>query len=258
MDSKQKERILFSLEEIQDRVGLLEGGKNEVINLDIILEEVRIVYREIELLRLKASMPTIKDEAAIKSLPTKVAVEAAQEEKISKQEVSSFSEISKAVAVDPIIENLVVEPLFDLSIPQPAGDLSQSKEVKTKFEKDLNGEKSAQFVADKLKVEDKSLYDRFLLENEDKSVASRLQATPIKSIKDAIGLNEKFLFINELFSGNIQDYNTAIEKLNGFGDANAAFEYLNDLGNTCDWNFERSENTIRTLVNLVQRRYAKS
>ena len=44
----------------------------------------------------------------------------------------------------------------------------------------------------------------------------------MKDLKDAIGINEKFLFINELFDGNLQDYSEALNKLNAFENLQSA------------------------------------
>ncbi len=279
MDRKQKERIIFLLDEIKVGVELLQGNEKEVISLDIILEDLRVAYREVELLRLLSSTQRIQGEVETKRLNTIVTQETITQENVitelastpgafdsfeesqqkpipeieAKEETQVISHTSTAT-----VGNLVVDKLLDLEAPKPIDEFIARNDLMANFEKDVNGEKEIQFVADKLKVEDNSLYKKFVLENQDKSIASRLQATPIKSIKDSIGLNEKFLFINELFSGNIQQYNSALEKLNGFADANGAFEYLNTLAGTCDWNIERSESTIRTLVSLVQRRYLTS
>jgi hypothetical protein len=51
-------------------------------------------------------------------------------------------------------------------------------------------------------------------EGEDKSVAANMIHQPVQDLKMAIGINDKFLFINELFGGSPSDYNEAIEKLN--------------------------------------------
>ncbi|MCD4723303.1 MAG: hypothetical protein K8R63_00575 [Bacteroidales bacterium] len=51
-------------------------------------------------------------------------------------------------------------------------------------------------------------------EGEDKSIAANMIHQPVQDLKMAIGINDKFLFINELFGGSPSDYNEAIEKLN--------------------------------------------
>lgn len=62
---------------------------------------------------------------------------------------------------------------------------------------------------------------------EDRSIAARAVPPDVRDLKMAIGINDKFLFINELFKGDPSAYNEAIDHLNGgkdHGEANAALE----------------------------------
>lgn len=64
-------------------------------------------------------------------------------------------------------------------------------------------------------------------------------------LKSLIGINDKFLFINELFDGNLKEYNEAIETLSGFKDSRAALEFLNLLREKNMW-----ETSSRAFVKL--------
>jgi hypothetical protein len=67
-------------------------------------------------------------------------------------------------------------------------------------------------------VEDRAPQTKFEVESidlaEDKSLASKLQHTPIADLKKAISLNQKFQFISAFFGGNSQQYEALIEQLN--------------------------------------------
>ena len=71
-------------------------------------------------------------------------------------------------------------------------------------------------VADQFKDEKKSLYEKIGNTSTDISYAEKLQQKPITDLVKSIGLNEKFLFIKELFKNNSDDYNEAIQLLNSF------------------------------------------
>lgn len=73
---------------------------------------------------------------------------------------------------------------------------------------------------------------------------------PVADIETSIGLNEKFLFIRELFSGNAQLYAQTIDKLNYAGSYENA---LLIIKNNFSWNFN-AEITLR-LLDLIRRRY---
>ena len=55
-----------------------------------------------------------------------------------------------------------------------------------------------------------------LEKTEDNSLAARLQRKPVSDLISAIGINDKFLFLNELFGGSMEKYNKSIRSLNSF------------------------------------------
>jgi hypothetical protein len=86
------------------------------------------------------------------------------------------------------------------------------------------------------------------------TVAENLFRKPIKDLKSAIGINEKFLFINQLFDGNLQDYSEVIEKLNNAGSLDTAKQMLSaDLARRFNW--ETGDPHVRSFTELVERRF---
>jgi hypothetical protein len=100
-----------------------------------------------------------------------------------------------------------------------------------------------------------SVHERLAKIRDDKSIGMRMQQKPVTNIKDAIGLNERFLFINELFAGDINAYNQAVQDLNSKSSIHEAFELLNQLTTRYQWDGQRSAETIDKFANTVQRRY---
>jgi hypothetical protein len=76
---------------------------------------------------------------------------------------------------------------------------------------------------------------------------------PLADIKAAIGINEKFLFINELFGGSMQEYTQAIQELNQARSLEEALELFENYAARYKWN-PRLPGVIK-LKELVQRRY---
>ncbi len=85
------------------------------------------------------------------------------------------------------------------------------------------------------------------------SVADKLQQNKITDLKEAIGINEKFFFINELFDGVMKEYNEAIESLNTHLSKEEAFNYLNQLKEERVWN-EGSE-ALGQLKDILERKF---
>lgn len=70
---------------------------------------------------------------------------------------------------------------------------------------------------------------------EDSSIAARAVPQGIQNLKTAIGINDKFLFINELFKGNLNEYNSAIDHLNTLEDSTGAATALNNFRQEYAW-----------------------
>jgi hypothetical protein len=68
-------------------------------------------------------------------------------------------------------------------------------------------------IADRFSKDETSFYDQLGVEKSDEELAATLQTKPIESLTDAIGLNDKFLFIREIFNGNHNTYSQAIARL---------------------------------------------
>jgi hypothetical protein len=80
---------------------------------------------------------------------------------------------------------------------------------------DLSIRKSAEstIIADTFNDLPDSLNKKLGSLRDDDDIADILKTKPLMNLSDAIGVNDKFLFIRELFDGNPESYSQAIEKL---------------------------------------------
>lgn len=100
-----------------------------------------------------------------------------------------------------------------------------------------------------------TMYDKIGASKEDKSIGGKHQKNPVSDLKKSIGINEKFSFINELFEGDLNSYNNAIEQLNNCNNFQQAMEIIsNQLGEKYNWSHEGS--TFLQLKNLLARRFS--
>ncbi|MCC6691283.1 MAG: hypothetical protein IT235_07090 [Bacteroidia bacterium] len=67
------------------------------------------------------------------------------------------------------------------------------------------------------------------------ALLSEKKQEPITDINTAIGINEKFQFINELFEGNMNEYTAAISQLNNYASLAEAQSYLNSIMEIYKW-----------------------
>lgn len=100
---------------------------------------------------------------------------------------------------------------------------------------------------------DASLNDR--LKEDKKEVVHTLKDAPVKDLRKAIGLNDKFVFINELFRGDENMYERSIKTINGFQNfAEAEFWIKRELKLKLGWD-EQSE-AVAHFDQVVRRRFS--
>lgn len=97
-----------------------------------------------------------------------------------------------------------------------------------------------------------TLGDR-LQQEQDPTLADKLQHSTVNSLQSAIGINDKFLFVNELFNGSMEKYNRSIANLDDLKTLNGALIYLNELRVELQWN--SSNEAYKKLLELVHRKF---
>ncbi len=91
-------------------------------------------------------------------------------------------------------------------------------------------------------------------QKEKSTIADKISRNTISDLRQVIGINEKFLFINELFSGDMTRYNKVIDDLNGMQNSEGARRYLIELKVASQWS-DDMEAFIK-LKELVERKFA--
>jgi hypothetical protein len=75
------------------------------------------------------------------------------------------------------------------------------------------------------------------------------EEVPLKSIRDGIGINDRYLFIKELFANEAEKFDETIAALDGFAQIEEAVGYLKQ-------NFKWSKSEAgQKFLNLVKRRF---
>lgn len=106
---------------------------------------------------------------------------------------------------------------------------------------------------EKLLVKENNLNDTLKVDKTE--VASVLQTSPLKDLKKAIGINDRFLFMNELFKGDEALYERSIKTINSFNVyVEAEYWVQQELITKIGWN-EKSE-TVQSFIQLVKRRFS--
>ncbi|RZJ37548.1 MAG: hypothetical protein EOO18_05440 [Chryseobacterium sp.] len=98
-----------------------------------------------------------------------------------------------------------------------------------------------------------SLNDK--LKQNQSELQHRLIDTPIKDLRKAIGINDRFLFINELFRGDEPMYERSIKTINNFNIyPEAEYWITRELITKLGWNADAE--TVVHFLQLVKRRFS--
>lgn len=225
-----KQQIAALLEKIQEQVKKINERENDISQeeLDSMLSDTRELYEKTVVLNYLNSPQTIAappEEEEKESIVVKTQKESAPvEEEIAdpvSTETSEEDEAIKEVAEDE-------KPQIDL--------FAASIDKRTEQE------------------EQTTVNEQIALQEDVQSVASELERKPITDLKSAIGINEKFLFINDLFGGSTEDYNDSLNHLNECKDHAEADTYIND-NLKVKYNWDKENNAVSVFLDLVGRRY---
>ena len=93
------------------------------------------------------------------------------------------------------------------------------------------------------------------LKQDQKELAHVLKDSPVKDLRKAIGVNDKFVFISELFRGDEQMYERSIKTINTFHILAEAEYWMNrELKVKLGWNDNKE--TVQHFYQLVRRRFS--
>ncbi len=105
----------------------------------------------------------------------------------------------------------------------------------------------------------KTLADKFLESKEKENVLfeSRIEQEAVKQkiqdLRTAIGINDKFLFINELFSENMKAYNDFILSLSKLKEKEEALLYVKNVSEEYSW--DNNSLAVKTFMKIFERKF---
>lgn len=140
------------------------------------------------------------------------------------------------------------EPVQQKRTPAPEFSFDPLTEIPT-----LSQQHSSREINELLGIRDASLNDK-LKENR-VEVGHVVAEHPIKDLKKAIGINDRHIFINELFRGDEVMYERSLKTINGFRIfAEAEYWIERELKVKLGW--EEHKDTTRHFYQLIKRRFS--
>ena len=247
----KKELIKKLNSDIQDIYSITNKFENSEnihpLDIDLALSKVRNLYELLLKLDVQGIQITENQKEEI-STPVK------------KEEQKEESEITKEVKAKPKEADTTSEKKEEITEEKTSANKpefiietgSEEKKVEEIIEEKIETKQSnnPEIVADKFQSK-KFVHDNISKKNVKKDVSAKMQSKPIQDINSAIGLNDRFIFIRELFGNNKEHYHETVQVLNNFDTYNNAVKFLDE---NFDWEPE-NENYER-LKELVRRKFA--
>ncbi|MFH1120576.1 MAG: hypothetical protein V1775_12200 [Bacteroidota bacterium] len=268
MDSLKSE-VLLLLEKLVTRYNDLPDGPLHPLDADLILSSIRELYIKTEALR---NFPPV--EIRVSSEPSQeIHPFPAQPEPAHHQPVEIPLIIPGGFPPEAVPPGHEPQTGFKPVGPKPE-NIMPATEAKPTVVNEFNAENEftrdsgptankslpgsldlfgTPTIADKLKTDTPSLNDKITSGKNDLSLADRIQLKPISDLRAAIGLNEKFQFINELFEGSTERYTEAVNLLNSCAGSGEADQLYSDLKSRYNWDEQKP--VIKKLHEFIIRRY---
>ena len=215
-----------------------EQEKVNGLELDVALQKTQEVYGQ--LLRIKLA-PSPEDVFVPIEVPAVKKFVVEQETKIANE---------RPVPVDPAQPEPDPRTQNDPRTSKPVAKLHPNAGTINEINPDPV---RSGILADKLSPSDFHPINETLAQHKTGSdLSSKLQTVPLVSISSGIGLNDKFLYIRELFRNDNVLYNNTIKYLDTAESLEIALYFVNQ---NFDW--DKNNETAQKFIHLIHRRHEK-
>lgn len=173
------------------------------------------------------------------------------EPKLEKVVESFVSEISEISEPEPEPEpEKVVEAVIPEPEPKPAPEpvVEPAPEPKPEPKVEIKPEVKPE---EPVKPQQRSLNDLFNEQKQD--LGDKFQQTKITDLTKAMSINDKFLFIRELFKNKSEEFSRAIQTLNNCENIEEAFDIMEGLKKQYFW--DSTSSAYLALCDLVRRKF---
>ena len=278
--NNEQNSVIIQIEEVlnkmSNQVGFLIRNKKLInqLDLDLLMENTRKLYDTLCSVKcnmdvdsitmevegeegLEGEIEKIEDEEDVLESSKVLEIESSEiEEEYEEFERDFEDDIEEALEEEEGLEGEEgLEEIEEEEGLEGEEEIGDEEEEEAELEGSVQGEQEDSGIRAYKKVytiESHTLGDK-LESAEDTSLAARLQRKPVSDLASAIGINDKFLLLNELFGGSMEKYNKSIRALNNFSTLLGAKTYMSELQIEFQWDCE--SDAYKKLDNLVERRF---
>ena len=244
------------MERVETLLQKLQKQINENLSVDSILITVEMMQHE--LMHLKATQPKGANKTVSISMPLQIIEQWQSNEKdtagIVEEKIIEILQVDEAAVEAELAEikrnATVIQHISSHSKPQLLFDMGED-DIPTLIHQ--NQAVPSKEINESVGKKNRSLNDS--LKEGITELSAKLSDAPVKDLKKAIGVNERFLFINELFRGDEVMYERSIKTINSFTIwPEAEYWVKRELKTKLGW--KDSNETVQHFDQLVKRRFS--
>ena len=235
------ERVSTLIHKLQEQLATNQNAQHLLVTAQMLVAELQQQNNTTTLGKVSITMPTnigfaqtthVNIENVIAEEPVTFSSIITEEKPLEIVEKTIDEPVVELPKVEEFVEKTIDEPLEttasinNISIPNNTSwvfdsvatvpTLAQHVELEPEAKEITIAKKEVFELKDTLNQEvEKEDFNNKLKENKTE-VAAILQGTPVKDLRKAIGINDRYLFINELFRGDETMYERSIKTINSF------------------------------------------
>ena len=234
------ERVSTLIHKLQEQLATNPNAQHLLVTAQMLVAELQQQNNTTTVGKVAITMPTnvgfaqtthVNIENVIAEEPVTFSSIITEEKPLEIVEKTIDEPVVELPKVEELVEKPIVEPvetatINNISIPNNTSwlfdpvatvpTLSQHVELESEAKEIPIVKKEVFELKDTLNQEvEKEDFNNKLKENKTE-VAAILQGTPVKDLRKAIGINDRYLFINDLFRGDENMYERSIKTINSF------------------------------------------
>lgn len=274
----QKELV----KKIESNLNQLEAGALDLLSIEAHLDLVRELYERTIVLRYKAFEHLSSVQIAVSEAPLVEEIAPVIEAQEAHEEIISSERIDSLEFSDDVFtEEKETEPEIEFdffSSPEPeipeeptteapatdffsseTTDLLKNEAPESTYEEpDSEPTEPAvipedRFVAEEISSPESSAFVHKVFEVE-REIRNQIGFNSLPSLIGSFGLNERLLYINELFDGSSESFSESIKHLDARSNLSEAADYVENLAGKFNWDIESE--TVEEFIQKLCRRYA--
>jgi len=169
-------------------------------------------------------------------------------------EKEEYEEIEKLPEGFEVTEEINIEISDEISndeqiIREPEAVIQHETIPDQNMQYDITNEPAViKTLSEKFQNDSQLLNQRFNAENKESNVSARIQATPVTDLKKAIGINDRFSFISELFDGDRSGFETFLDHLSSLNNSSEILSVMHNITTENNWTAKPSFGRFSELV----------